>query len=108
MKLRSKSLGFEPLTTRRPTRAVFRRHCVAVAWLLCVALASPLVASAQEDIPEVVRTLIEQADRDRDRNRVEDAITKYREVIKQAPGVAQAYVSLGGLYHRQGKLQDAL
>lgn len=56
----------------------------------------------------MVRTLIEQADRDRDRSRIEDAITKYREVIKQAPGVAQAYVSLGGLYHRQGKLQDAL
>ena len=53
-------------------------------------------------------TLIEQADRDRDRGRVEDAIAKYREVIKQAPAIAGAYVSLGGIYHRQGKLQDAL
>ena len=79
-----------------------------MAWLLFVVLACPLGASAQEDIPEIVRTLIEQADRDRDRNRIEDAIAKYREVIKQAPGIAGAYVSLGGLYHKQGKLQDAL
>ena len=74
--------------------------------VLCLLLATP--ALAQDDIPEVVRTLVEQADRDRAAGRVEQAIAKYRDVIKLAPAFAPAYVSLGALYHKQGKLNDAL
>jgi len=65
------------------------------------------VLRAQEDVPEVARTLMEDAERAREANRIDDAIAKYRRVIEVAPSLAYAYVNLGALYFKQGKVAEA-
>ncbi|HEX3577525.1 MAG TPA: tetratricopeptide repeat protein [Thermoanaerobaculia bacterium] len=65
------------------------------------------IARAQEDVPEVARTLMEDAERARDGNRIDDAVAKYRRVIEVAPSLASAYVNLGALYFKQGKVAEA-
>src|SRR5437016_13329857 len=62
---------------------------------------------AQDDLPEVARSLMEDAERARDARRIDDAIAKYRRVIEVAPQLASAYVNLGALQHNQGKIEDA-
>jgi tetratricopeptide (TPR) repeat protein len=64
-------------------------------------------ARAQEDLPEVARGLMEDAERAREANRIDDAIAKYRRVIEVAPALASAYVNLGALYFKQGKVTEA-
>jgi tetratricopeptide (TPR) repeat protein len=66
-----------------------------------------LAANAQEDLPEVARSLMEDAEHARNANRIDDAIAKYRRVIDVAPQLASAYVNLGALQHKQGKIEDA-
>jgi tetratricopeptide (TPR) repeat protein len=78
--------------------------------LAAVVIASTIVAPflrAQEDVPEVARTLMEDAERAREANRIDDAIAKYRRVIEVAPSLASAYVNLGALYFKQGKSTEA-
>jgi len=78
--------------------------------LAAVVIASTIVAPflrAQEDVPEVARTLMEDAERAREANRIDDAIAKYRRVIEVAPSLASAYVNLGALYFKQGKATEA-
>ncbi len=58
-------------------------------------------------MPEVARSLMEQGDRAREENRIDNAIAKYRHVIEVAPFVASAYVNLGALYFSQGKVSAA-
>src|ERR1043166_9357057 len=65
------------------------------------------VLRAQEDVPEVARTLMEDADRAREANRIDDAIAKYRRVIDVAPSLGSAYANLGALYFKQGKMAEA-
>jgi tetratricopeptide (TPR) repeat protein len=65
------------------------------------------VARAQEDVPEVARTLMEDAERAREANHIDDAVAKYRRVIEVAPSLASAYVNLGALYFKQGKVAEA-
>jgi tetratricopeptide (TPR) repeat protein len=75
---------------------------VVIAWTIVAP-----VARAQEDVPEVARTLMEDAERARDAHRIDDAVAKYRRVIDVAPSLASAYVNLGALYFAQGKVAEA-
>jgi len=77
-----------------------------IAAVIALTIVAP-VARAQEDIPEVARTLMEDADRARESNRIDDAVAKYRRVIEVAPSLAAAYVNLGALYFKQGKVAEA-
>ena len=79
---------------------------VAAAGLLLV-LALAGGARAQENAPEVVRPILEEADRLRAAGKVEEAIAKYRDVLRLAPQMSQVHLTIGALYHAQGKLTDA-
>jgi tetratricopeptide (TPR) repeat protein len=81
------------------------RDLLAAA-VIALTIASP-IARAQEDVPEVARGLMEDAERARESNRIDDAVAKYRRVIEVAPSLASAYVNLGALYFKQGKVAEA-
>jgi len=68
-------------------------------------VALPLLA--QEDVPEIARTLLEEAQRAKETRHVDDAIAKYRRVIEVAPHLASPYIDLGALLHDQGKTEEA-
>ena len=72
---------------------------------ILVLLAFPL--QAQLDMPEVARSLMEEADRAREAGRDDEAIEKYARIIAVAPSLATAYVNLGALYFKQGKVEQA-
>jgi len=78
---------------------------ILVAALLVTALLAPVARS--QEMPEVARGLMEDADRARETNRIDDAIAKYKRVIEVAPALASAYVNLGALYFQQGKIAEA-
>jgi len=63
---------------------------------------------AQEDIPEVARSLMEEAARASAARRIDEAIGKYEQVLELAPGVTSAYTNLGSLHYGQGNLEKAL
>jgi tetratricopeptide (TPR) repeat protein len=84
--------------TRVPARLL---RCVATA-LLALTL-----SAAAQDLPEAARSLMEEADRAREANHIDDAIAKYRRAIEVAPSLASAYVNLGALYFNQGKSAEA-
>src|ERR1700742_1707201 len=77
--------------------------------LLFFALLLLIVPSlpAQQDVPEIARSLMEDAERARDSGRINDAIDKYRKVIEAAPNLASAYADLGALYYKAGKTEEA-
>jgi len=77
-----------------------------LAAVIALTIVAPVVR-AQEDVPEVARTLMEDAERAREANRIDDAVAKYRRVIEVAPSLASAYVNLGALYFKQGKVAEA-
>ena len=58
-------------------------------------------------MPEIARSLLEEADRAREAGRADDAIQKYRRVLEVAPELASAYVNLGALLHERGKSEEA-
>lgn len=62
---------------------------------------------AQQDVPEIARSLMEDAERARDAGRIDDAIDKYKKVIDAAPNLASAYADLGALYYKAGKVEEA-
>jgi tetratricopeptide (TPR) repeat protein len=76
------------------------------SYLAAALMAIAIFASAQE-VPEVVRSLMEEAERARETNHIDDAVAKYRRVIEFAPSLASAYVNLGALYFQQGKVAEA-
>ncbi|HXA16285.1 MAG TPA: tetratricopeptide repeat protein [Thermoanaerobaculia bacterium] len=73
--------------------------------MIVLAILAP--AARAQDLPEVARSLMEEADRARESNRIDDAIAKYRRVIDVAPTLASAYANLGALYFKQGKVAEA-
>ncbi|MEA2339545.1 MAG: hypothetical protein QOE82_3552 [Thermoanaerobaculia bacterium] len=80
------------------------------AWFAAALIAFTIVTPAvraQENIPEIARTLLEDAERAREANRIDDAIVSYRRVITVAPTLASAYINLGALYFKQGKVNEA-
>jgi tetratricopeptide (TPR) repeat protein len=74
--------------------------------LIATLFVSPAVF-AQEDTPEVARSLMEEAERARDAGRNDEAIAKYTRVIEVAPSLASAYINLGAIYFKLGKAEDA-
>ena len=80
------------------------RKLFALILLLLVAVN----LSAQTDLPEVARALMEDAARERDAGRIDEAIEKYKRVLELVPRLATAYVQLGALQHKQGLIEDAL
>jgi tetratricopeptide (TPR) repeat protein len=74
--------------------------------MIALTIVAP-IARTQEDIPEVARSLMEDAERARESNRIDDAVAKYRRVIEVAPSLASAYVNLGALYFKEGKVAEA-
>ncbi len=78
-----------------------------LATLILIALAVLLAVRAQEDVPEVARSLMEEAEHAREAGRPDEAISKYRRVLELAPSLASAYVNLGALFYSQGKIDDA-
>lgn len=81
------------------------RRLGSLVLLLTLAVSAPL--RAQEDIPEVARSLMEEAERARESGRPEEAISKYKRVLELAPSLASAYTNLGTIYYSQGKVEDA-
>ena len=71
-----------------------------------VALLLSLFLAAQET-PEIARSLMEEADRARESNRLDEAAFKYKRVIDVWPALTTAYVNLGAVYFRQGKVAEA-
>ncbi|HSY47339.1 MAG TPA: tetratricopeptide repeat protein [Thermoanaerobaculia bacterium] len=80
-------------------------RCFATA-LIVATLLAPAAARAQE-MPEVARNLMEEAERASEENRIDDAIAKYKRVIAVAPALAPGYVNLGALYFKQGRVAEA-
>jgi tetratricopeptide (TPR) repeat protein len=78
---------------------------LATALLVCCLIALP--GFGQEEMPEVARSLMEEAAVARDANRTDEAIAKYTRVIEVAPTLASAYVNLGALYFNQKKVDQA-
>ncbi len=64
-------------------------------------------SSSGQEMPEIARSLLEEADRAREAGRADDAIQKYRRVLEVAPNLASAYVNLGALLHERGKSEEA-
>jgi superkiller protein 3 len=81
-----------------------RRVRLLIALIL---LALPLRAFAQEDMPEVARSLMEEGDRARDAGRLDDALAKYQKAIDAAPQLASAYANAGAILFQQQKTEEA-
>jgi tetratricopeptide (TPR) repeat protein len=79
------------------------------SWLAAALIALTIFAPAAraQDVPEVARSLMEEAERAREANRIDEAIAKYRRVIDVAPSLSSAYANLGTLYFKQGKVAEA-
>ena len=74
--------------------------------VVLTAFLSPLL-HAQEDVPEIARSLLEEAERAREAGRDDEAIARYQRVLEVAPSLASAYVNLGALYFNNGKVDQA-
>ena len=76
--------------------------------LLILLIGGGFAFAAQEDVPEVAQRKLDEANRHREGGRHEEAIARYREVIDAAPGVLEAYIGLGALYHESEQYPKAL
>jgi tetratricopeptide (TPR) repeat protein len=74
--------------------------------LTLLVLITPLQAYAQ-DVPEIARTLMEDAERAREAGRIDDAIDKYKKAIEAAPSLGSNYADLASLYYTKGKVDEA-
>src|SRR2546430_17263584 len=99
-----------PLVPRYPSlmpRAHMPRSANLIPRLLLALLASIVTLGlfAQEEVPEVARSLMEEAAAARDGNRVDQALAKHSRGIEVAPELASAYLDLGGLdvNHQEGR-----
>ena len=77
------------------------------AFIALLILALPLRAFAQEDMPEVARSLMEEGDHARDAGRLDDALAKYQKAIDAAPQLASAYANAGAILFQQQKTEEA-
>lgn len=90
--------------SRSGSRLALLAPALVGVWLISLGT----VIGQEENVPEVVRTLLDEGDRHRQAGRVEEAIERYEEARRLAPAVVAPYVALGALYHGQGSLEKAL
>ena len=97
------------MSSRPATARVSRSTCaqlIVVTLLAALAVSSP--TAAQDDVPEVVRSLLEQATRAAGAGRTEDALELYRQARELGPQVVQVYVDQGALLAGTGEFEAAL
>jgi tetratricopeptide (TPR) repeat protein len=75
---------------------------------LLLGLAAAALPLAAQDVPEVVRELLEQSDSQRAAGRLDEAIGTLEEARRLDPSVVQIHVALGALYHQRGDLSASL
>lgn len=80
------------------------RALIAVVMILFLSPA----AQAQEEIPEVARTLLERGERLRESGQTDKAIAAFEEVVRIAPSVTAAWSNLGLLHYQNGRSTEAL
>jgi len=61
-----------------------------------------------QDVPEVVRELLERGESERSAGKLDDAIATYEEARRLGPEVMQIYTALGALHHQRGDLEASL
>jgi tetratricopeptide (TPR) repeat protein len=89
-----------------PASLPSRRRRLLLSLLLGLAAAAlPLAA---QDVPEVVRELLEQSESQRAAGRLDEAIGTLEEARRLDPSVAQIHVALGALQHQRGDLPASL
>lgn len=84
-----------------------RATLLAVLGLAVLGLAAP-AARAQDDVPEVVRELLERGAGQRAAGRLDDAVATYQEARRLGPRVVEIHVALGALHHQRGDFAAAL
>lgn len=89
---------------RRPRRLLSLLLGLAAAALPAVL---PAALAAQE-VPEVVRELLEQGESQRAAGRLDEAVGTLEEARRLDPSVVQIHVALGALYHQRGDLAASL
>lgn len=77
----------------------------ALPFSVSVLMPEPLAA---QDVPEVVRELLEQSESQRAAGRLEEAVGTLEEARRLDPSVVQIHVALGALYHQRGDLAASL
>ncbi len=79
-----------------------------VLWMLvlCLSWAGPPPGSAQ-DIPEVVRRLLEEGNRHLRQDRFDEAIEVFKEARRLGPETVQVYLDLGATLARNGDMAGA-
>lgn len=81
------------------------RNRILATALIAIAMLAP--AARAQEMPEVARSLMEDADRAREAKRFDDAIATYWRVIAAAPTLSSAYINLGAIYFERGKTTEA-
>ena len=79
-----------------------------VLWLvvLCLPLLGPTPSPAQ-DVPEVVRRLLEEGNRHLRQDRLDEAIEVFKEARRLGPETVQVYLDLGATLARKGDMAGA-
>lgn len=72
-----------------------------------LAFNSGATAQSSEDIPEVVRSFIDEGNRHAQAGRLDAAVESYSQAQRLAPEVPAPYLSLGAIYARRGEFEDA-
>ena len=75
--------------------------------LLVLLLFGPTGVPAQDDVPEVVRVRLEEAERFRRSGDLEQAVERAEEARELGPDVVRVYLLLGALHHAQGDLEKS-
>lgn len=90
-----------------PLSVLLRRRAVVLLLGLAAAMAVGPSLTAQE-VPEVVRELLERGEAERGQGRLAEAIATYEEARRLGPQVVEIYVALGALHHQRGELSASL
>lgn len=83
------------------------RLCLVLVVVQAILL-MPGAVMAQDDVPEVVRSLLDQAARAAESGRTDDALDLYRQARELGPQVVQVYVDQGALLAGTGDFEAAL
>ena len=81
---------------------------LAFGFLVALVVTAIPLPSAAQGVPEVVREVLEQADRQREDGRLPEAEASYREAIRLGPQVVESYLALGALRLEASDLEGSL